>query len=115
MLGKISAENINISFFYVYLETQEGLKFHVVTLEMSNPIFWDKYEKYYNCWLIVLAFNDTSTLVGHFWSSPRERKKIDIRDKRDQREGQGRKRKMNESEETEEIKTLPLYPYVLQG
>ena len=28
--------------------------------------------------------------------------------------GQGRKRKMNESEETEEIKTFPLYPYLLQ-
>ena len=27
----------------------------------------------------------------------------------------GGKRKMNESEETEEIKTFPLYPYLLQG
>ena len=62
--------------------------------------------------LIELGFNDTSTLVGHFVSSPREREKRDRRDsKRDEREGQGRKRNRNESEETEEIKTSPPYPY----
>ena len=66
--------------------------------------------------LIVLGFNDTSTLEGHFASSPREREKRDRRDsRRDKREGQGRKRNRNESEETEEIKTFPLYPYPLQG
>ena len=66
--------------------------------------------------LIVLGFNDTSTLEGHFVSSPREREKRDRRDsRRDKREGQGRKRSRNESEETEEIKTFPLYPYPLQG
>ena len=53
-----------------------------------------------------------STFVGHFVSSPREREK---RDRGDERKGQGRKRKMNESEETEEIKTFTLYPYLLQG
>ena len=48
--------------------------------------------------------------MGHFISSPREKEKIDRRDSRgDEREGQGRKRKMNESEETEEIKKIPLY------
>ena len=37
--------------------------------------------------LIVLGFNDTSTLVGHFVSSPREREKRDRRDsRRDERE-----------------------------
>ena len=61
--------------------------------------------------LIVFRFNDTSTLVGHFVLSPREREK---RDRKDEREGQGRKRNRNESEETEEIKTYPLYPYLLQ-
>ena len=67
-------------------------------------------------WLIVLGFNDTSTLEGHFVSSPREREKRDRRESRgDEREGQGRKRNRNESEETEEIKTFPLYPYPLQG
>ena len=66
--------------------------------------------------LIVLGFNDTSTLEGHFVSSPREREKRDRRGSRgDEREGQGRKRNRNESEETEEIKTFPLYPYPLQG
>ena len=67
-------------------------------------------------WLIMLGFNDTSTLVGHFVSSPREREKRDRRDsRRDEKEGQGRKRNRNESEETEEIKTSPPYPYLLQG
>ena len=67
-------------------------------------------------WLIVLGFNDTSTLVGHFVSSPKESEKRDRRDIRgDDRDGQGRKRNGNESEETEEIKTFPLYPYLLQG
>ena len=66
-------------------------------------------------WLIVLGFNDTSTLEGHFVSSPREREKRDRRDSRgDEKEGQRRKRNRNESEETEEIKTFPLYPYRLQ-
>ena len=66
--------------------------------------------------LIVLGFNDTSTLEGHFVSSPREREKRDRRESRgDEREGQGRKRNRNESEETEEIKTFPLYPYPLKG
>ena len=43
--------------------------------------------------------------MGHFVSSPREREKRDRRDsKEDEREGQGRKRKMNGSEGTEELK-----------
>ena len=57
-------------------------------------------------WLVLLGFNDTSTLVGHSVS----------RDSRgDERERRGRKRKKNETEETDEIKTFPLYPYPLQG
>ena len=49
--------------------------------------------------------------MGHFVSSPREREKRDRRDSRgDLREGQGRKKNRNESKETEEIKTFPLYP-----
>ena len=56
----------------------------------------------------MLGFNDTSTLEGHFVSSPRGREKRDRRESRgDEREGQGRKRNRNESEETEEIKTFP--------
>ena len=56
----------------------------------------------------MLGFNDTSTLVGHFVLSPREREKRDRRDSRgDEREGQGRKRKMNKSEDSEEIKHSP--------
>ena len=58
--------------------------------------------------MTVLGFNDTSTLVGHFVLSPREREKRDRRDSRgDETEGQGRKWNRNESEETEEIKHSP--------
>ena len=53
--------------------------------------------------------------MGHFVSSPGEREKRDRRDsRRDESEEQGRKRNRNESEQTEEIKTFPLYPYLLQ-
>ena len=38
----------------------------------------------------------------------------DRRDSKDEREGQGRSNG-NENEETEEIKTFPLYPYLLKG
>ena len=54
---------------------------------------------------IVLRFNDTSTFVGHFVLSPREREKRDSRG--DERKRQGRKRNRNEMGETEEIKTFP--------
>ena len=67
-------------------------------------------------WLIVLGFNGTWTIVGHFVLSPREGEKRDRRDSRgDERKGHGRKINRNESEKTEEIKTLPLYPHLLQG
>ena len=66
--------------------------------------------------LIVLVFKDMSTLVGQFVSSPREREKRDRRGSTgNKRESQGRKRNRMESKETEEIKTFPLYPYLLQG
>ena len=55
-----------------------------------------------------VGFNDTSTLVSHFVSSPRAREKRDSRG--DEREGQGRKINRNESEETEEIKNIPTFP-----
>ena len=47
--------------------------------------------------LNMLRFNNTSSFVGYFVSSPREREK---RDRRDQREGEGRKKKIIGSEET---------------
>ena len=43
----------------------------------------------YSMLLFMLGFNDTSTLVGHFVLSPREREKKDSRG--DVREEQGRK------------------------
>ena len=54
--------------------------------------------------LIVLGFNDTSTLVGQFVLSPRKREKRDSRG--DKREVQGRKMNTNESEKTEEIRNV---------
>ena len=72
--------------------------------------------------MIVLGFNNTSTLVGHYVLSPREREKRDRRDGtgieemvEEMKERDWGERNMNESEETEEIKTFPLYPYLLQG
>ena len=57
----------------------------------------------------MLESNDTSTLVSHFVSSPREREKRDRRnDRGDEREGQGRKKNRNEREETEEMKAYSL-------
>ena len=44
--------------------------------------------------------------------SPREREK---RDRKEMKERDRGDRKMNESERTEEIKTFPIYPYLLQG
>ena len=69
---------------------------------------------------LIVLFN-MSTLVDHFVSSPKEWEKRGRRDSRgeiedsrgDEREGQGRKRKMNESEETEKLK--PFYQYLLEG
>ena len=64
----------------------------------------------------MLGFNDTSTLVGHFYVvSQRKGEKATEEIAEEMKEGQGRKRNRNESEETEEIKTSPPYPYPLQG
>ena len=66
--------------------------------------------------LIVLGFNDTSTLVGHFVSSPREREKRDRRDsRRDEKKREGKKEEQKWKWRIQEIKALPLYPYLLQG
>ena len=49
-----------------------------------------KYQCDHKPGFIVLGFNNTSTLVGHFVSSPREREKRDRTDsRRDEREEQG--------------------------
>ena len=51
--------------------------------------------------------------MGHSVSSPREREKRE-EIVEELTEGQRRKRKRNDSKETE-IKKIPLYPYLLQG
>ena len=63
----------------------------------------------------MLEFNDTSTLVGHFVSSPRERRKVIEEIVEEIKERDREERNRNESEETEEIKIFPIYPYLLQG
>ena len=63
----------------------------------------------------MLGFNDMSTLVGHFVLFAREKGEKRRDSSGNEREGQGRKRNRREREETEEIKTVPLYPYLLQG
>ena len=51
--------------------------------------------------LIVLGFNGTSSLEGHFVSSPREREKRDRNSRGDEREGrEERGTSRNEREET---------------
>ena len=62
----------------------------------------------------MLEFN-TSTLWLIFYVSKRKGEKGGRDSRGDEREGQGRKRNRNESEETEEIKKIPLYSYLLQG
>ena len=48
-------------------------------------------------YLIVLGFNDTSTLVGHFVSSPGEREKRDRRDSREHKRVTGKNEKQFKS------------------
>ena len=49
-----------------------------------GQILWDLSHSVRYGMMIVLGFNYTSTLVGHFVSSPREKEK---RDRRDSRKG----------------------------
>ena len=64
--------------------------------------------------MIELGLNYMSTLVGHFVSSQRKGGEIEeiVEEMKERDRGE---RQMNESEETEEIETFPLYPYLLQG
>ena len=65
--------------------------------------------------LIVLGLTTRQPLRVILCRLPEKgRKEIEERVE-EMKEGQGRKRNRNESEETEEIKTFPLYPYPLQG
>ena len=57
-------------------------------------------------WLIVLRFNDTSALVGHFVSSPREREKRDRRWKR----GTGKKEEQEWKGRNRRNKNIPPIP-----
>ena len=83
--------------------------------EPVNFVLWSKIKRLID-WLIVLGFNDMSNLMGHFVSSPpRERGKRDRRvSSGDERERLGRKRIRNQIGETEEIKNISLYTYLLQ-
>ena len=52
--------------------------------------------------------------MGHFVSHPKEREEIEAIAEEIKERDRG-ERKMNDSEETEEIKTFPLYHYLRQG
>ena len=52
---------MSLNYFLVCVE--------VLRSSQPNGVMW--------IWFIELGFNDTSTLVGHFVSSPREREKIE--------------------------------------
>ena len=65
--------------------------------------------------LIELGINDTSTLVGHFCVVSQRKGEDRQETVEEMKERDRGERKMNESEETEEIKTFPLYLYLLQG
>ena len=77
----------------------------------SNPL-WLKF--YIKRKTFCVGFNDTTTLDGHFMSSPREREKRD-RIVKELKETDRGERKINGREETEEIITFSLYPCLLQG
>ena len=65
--------------------------------------------------LIVLEFNDTSTLVGHFVSSPRERENRDRKDSKEMKEwdrGEGEKW-MKVKNKNRRSANIPLYPHLL--
>ena len=80
-------------------------------VELFYAMFWSVFsvKNYTNKILFKL------TLVGHFVLSPIERKKEieDIVEEMKERDREERGKLMKE--ETEEIKTFPLYPYLLQG
>ena len=63
-------------------------------LIQATKIHCQLIQKLYLVFVCLTGLNDTSALVGHFVSSPRERKKRDRRDSRgDEKEGQWRKSK----------------------
>ena len=87
-----------LSFFYIIyiyfvFDTFLGSIF-IGSIFLKNRHFVIQERFMWLCWGLM-------TFVGHFVSSPREREKRDRRG--DEKEGQGRQSKMNESEETEEI------------
>ena len=66
--------------------------------------------------LIVLGFNDTSTLVRHFVSSPREKeKREEIVEERRGKEEKGTKLKVKKPEEIKTIPPLPLPATMIAG
>ena len=87
---------------------------HSFKSQLQKMMTWVQEVRQDFVFLIVLGYNDTSTLVCHFVLSPREREKRDRRGSiRNEKEGQGRKRNRKESKEPEKNYS-PLYPYLLQ-
>ena len=73
----------------------------------------DKYFEQDSWWLldlIVLGFNDMSTLVGHFVSSPRQREKSDRRDSWCDERGTGEKEEQEWKWRNRRNKNIPPLP-----
>ena len=66
---------------------------------------------FFLCWGLIMTCQPLWVILCCL---PEKGEKRDRRDSEgDERKGLGRKRNRNESEETEEIETFPLYPYVV--
>ena len=66
-------------------------------------------------WLIVLGFNNTSTILGLLCHLPEKRRKEIEEIVEEMKEEQGSESNRNENEETEVTKTFTFYLYLLQG
>ena len=81
---------------YLYLRSHYPLNFTSIFMNLI--------------WLIVLGFNDTSTLEGHFVSSPREREKRDRRESRGDERGTGKKEEQEWKWRNRRNKNIPPLP-----
>ena len=105
-----------LSTFFLFLYIFKSKCIHIFSYFSMKTCCWYKLEvTHWGTSNYKLLFNDMSTLVGYFVSSPREREKRDRRTSRgEEKEKLRRMRKTaNDSAESEEKITYPL-PHLLQ-
>ena len=90
----VSALNSNYEILY---SSHAGAEFSPRICGMSLHTDFNKHPSIILIIMFVLGFNDRSTLVGHFMSSPREREKRDTCS----RDSRGDERGREEKEENE--------------